>query len=68
MKTNELRKLSTEELVKRVEEDKHELFDLRLKQSTGSLEKPSQIKNLRKEVARIKTILKEREGAENGEN
>ena len=68
MKTNELRKLSTEELVKKVEEGKHELFDLRLKQSTGSLEKPSQIKNLRKEVARIKTILKEREGAENGEN
>jgi large subunit ribosomal protein L29 len=68
MKTNELRKLSTEELVKKVESNKHELFDLRLKQSTGSLEKPSQIKNLRKEVARIKTILKEREGAENGEN
>ena len=68
MKTNELRKLSTEELVKKVSEDKQELFDLRLKQSTGSLEKPSQIKNLRKEVARIKTILKEREGAENGEN
>ena len=68
MKTNELRKLSTEELVKKVNENKQELFDLRLKQSTGSLEKPSQIKNLRKEVARIKTILKEREGAENGEN
>ena len=68
MKTNELRKLSTEELVKKVNENKQALFDLRLKQSTGSLEKPSQIKNLRKEVARIKTILKEREGAENGEN
>ena len=68
MKTNELRELSTEELVKKVNENKQELFDLRLKQSTGSLEKPSQIKNLRKEVARIKTILKEREGAENGEN
>ena len=68
MKTNELRKLSTEELVKKVKENKQQLFDLRLKQSTGSLEKPSQIKNLRKEVARIKTILKEREGAENGEN
>ena len=68
MKTNELRELSTEELVKKVKENKQQLFDLRLKQSTGSLEKPSQIKNLRKEVARIKTILKEREGAENGEN
>lgn len=68
MKTNELRELSTEELVKKVKENKQQLFDLRLKQSTGSLEKPSQIKNLRKEVARINTILKEREGAENGEN
>ena len=68
MKTNELRKLSTEELVKKVNDNKNEIFELRLKQSTGSLEKPSQIKNLRKEVARIKTILKEREGAENGEN
>ena len=72
MKVNEelkkLRALSDEELTKSISESKKELFDLRLKQSTGSLEKPSQIKNLRKEVARIKTILKEREGAENGEN
>ena len=66
MKTNELRELSTEELVKKVNENKHELFDLRLKQSTGSLEKPSQINHLRKEVARIKTILKEREGSVDG--
>ena len=68
MKTNELRNLSTEELVKKIEEDKHELFDLRLKQSTGSLEKPSQIKNLRKEVARIKNTLKEKKRKKNGEN
>ncbi len=72
MKVNEtlkeLRALSDEELATKIKESKKELFDLRLKQSTGSLEKPSQIKNLRKEVARIKTILKEREGAENGEN
>ena len=61
MKTNELRKLSTEELVKKVEENKHELFDLRLKQSTGSLEQPSKIHELRKNIARMKTILAERE-------
>ena len=61
MKINELRKLSDKELQDKVIESKRELFDLRLKQSTGSLEKPSKIKELRKEVARMKTILKERE-------
>ena len=65
MKVNEvvkeLRTLSDEELNSRITEAKKELFDLRLKQSTGSLEKPSRIRELRKNVARMKTILKERE-------
>ncbi|MGM9834914.1 MAG: 50S ribosomal protein L29 [Bacilli bacterium] len=60
MKVNELRKLSTEELNKKVESTKIELFNLRLKQSTGSLEKPSKIHELRKDIARMKTILSER--------
>ena len=65
MKVNEvvqeLRTLSNEELVAKIKESKKELFDLRLKQSTGSLEKPSKIRELRKNVARMQTILKERE-------
>lgn len=61
MKVEELRKLSDEELNTKIMESKKELFELRLKQSTGSLDKPSQIKALRKTVARMKTILKERE-------
>ena len=65
MKVNEvvkeLRTLSNEELVAQIKESKKELFDLRLKQSTGSLEKPSKIRELRKNVARMQTILKERE-------
>ena len=61
MKINELRKLSDKELQDKVIESKKELFDLRLKQSTGSLEKPSKIRELRKNVARMQTILKERE-------
>ncbi len=65
MKVNEvvkeLRALSDEELISKVKEAKKELFDLRLKQSTGSLEKPSRIRELRKNVARMQTILKERE-------
>ncbi len=60
MKTNELRKLTTEELTKKVHENKEELFNLRMQKATGSLEKPSRIHELRKEVARINTILNER--------
>ncbi|MBE6149674.1 MAG: 50S ribosomal protein L29 [Firmicutes bacterium] len=61
MKNNELRNLSTEELNKKIEEYKEELFNLRFSQATGNLEKPSRIKELRKLVARIKTIIRERE-------
>ena len=61
MKTNEIRKLSTEEINKKIVETKEELFNLRMKQATGNLENPSRIRELRKTVARLKTILKERE-------
>ena len=60
MKTNELRKVTTEELNKKVTEWKEELFSLRMQKATGMIEKPSRINDLRKEVARIKTILNER--------
>lgn len=61
MKTNEIRKLSTEEINKKIDETKEELFNLRMKQATGSLENPVRIRELRKTVARLKTILRERE-------
>ena len=65
MKVNEtlkeLRALTNEELVTKIKESKKELFDLRLKQSTGSLEKPARIHELRKNIARMNTILAERE-------
>ena len=61
MKINELRELSDDELKAKIAEYKEELFNLRFSQATGSLEKPSRIKELRKTVARIKTILRERE-------
>ena len=60
MKVSEIRKLSDEQITKKISEEKIELFELRLKQSTGSLEKPSKIKELRKNIAKYKTILKER--------
>ena len=61
MKNNDIRELTTEEITKKIEEYKEELFNLRLSQATGNLEKPSRIKELRKLVARMKTILRERE-------
>lgn len=61
----ELRKLTNEEITKKIEENNKELFNLRFSQATGNLEKPSRIKKLRKEVARMKTILREREMKEN---
>ena len=61
MTNEEIRKLSNEELAKKIEESKAELFNLRLSQASGSLEKPSRINELRKLVARMKTVLRERE-------
>ncbi len=61
MNNNDLRKLSNEELVKKISECKEELFNLRFSQATGNLEKPSRIRELRKLVARMKTIIRERE-------
>ena len=61
MSNAEIRELSIEELNKKIEEYKEELFNLRFSQATGNLEKPSRINELRKLVARMKTILRERE-------
>ena len=61
MKVKEIRELSTEEINKKLVETKEELFNLRFQQATGSLEKPSRIRELRHEVARLKTVLRERE-------
>ena len=61
MKINDIRKLTDEEITKQIESDKEELFNLRFNQATGNLEKPSRINELRKQVARLKTVLRERE-------
>ncbi len=61
MKASEIRELSIEEINKKIVETKQEIFDLRMKQATGTLEKPHKLHDLRKDVARLKTILKEKE-------
>lgn len=70
MKIKELRELSNKELEGKIRKDKKELFNLRMKQATGTLENPSKIRELRKDVARMKTIMREREikEAANGTN
>ena len=61
MDVKKIRDLSTEEIIKKIEDNKEELFNLRFAQATGNLEKPSRIPELRKEIARMKTIIRERE-------
>ena len=64
MKMTDIRKLTTEDLNKKLEENKKELFNLKFAASTGSLEKPHRIKELRHDVAKIKTVIRERELSE----
>lgn len=61
MKASEIRKLTDEEIQAKVVESKKQLLDLRIKNATGSLEKPYEIHKLKKDVARMLTILKERQ-------
>ena len=61
MKVNEIRELTNEEIIQKINDNKEELFNLRFQQATGALEEPSRIKKLRKEVAKMKTIIRERE-------
>ena len=61
MKVKEIRELSTEEINNKLVEAKEELFNLRFQQATGNLEKPSRVRELRHTVARMKTVLRERE-------
>ena len=56
----ELRDLGDEELFERLEADKEELFNLRFQLATGQLDNPMRIKQVRHELARILTILRER--------
>lgn len=61
MKARELRELSKDELQRREEELRDQLFKLRAQHAIGQLENTAKLKNIRKDIARIKTILKERQ-------
>ena len=59
---NELRELSLDELRLREQELNEEMFNLRVRHATGQLENPMQLRRVRKDIARVKTFLNEKEG------
>lgn len=61
MKATEFRELSNEALANKEKELKSELFNLRFQSATGQLNNPQRINECRKDIARIKTIIRERE-------
>ena len=61
MKATELRELNDAELANRLREFKAELFNLRFQSATGQLENTSRLAQVRKDVARTETLLRERE-------
>lgn len=61
MKAKELVELTTDEIEKKLSQYKEELFNLRFQLATGQLENTARIKQVRKNIARCKTVLRERE-------
>jgi large subunit ribosomal protein L29 len=62
VKIKEIKDLSSDELKQKNKDLVEELFRLRIRHASGQLEAPAMMKNLRKDIARIKTFLKKREG------
>jgi large subunit ribosomal protein L29 len=63
VKPNELREMSVEDLTARLGELTEERFRLRFRSATESIENPMRFRAIRRDIARIKTILKEKSGA-----
>ena len=61
VKLNEYRVLSTEDLTKQLEESHQELFNLRLRVSTKQLANHREVRRVKRKIARLKTLLTERE-------
>ncbi|MCQ2548020.1 MAG: 50S ribosomal protein L29 [Clostridia bacterium] len=64
MELNKMRELNVIELQTELEKSKKELFNLRFQHVTGQLENPVKMKEVKKEIARIKTVIREKEMAE----
>ncbi len=61
MKASEIRNMSTEDVVEQLGEHRQELFNLRFQQSTRQLSNPSRLGSVRRDIARMETVLRERE-------
>ena len=61
MKINELNELTTAEMLEKEKQFKEELFNLRFQLATGQLENTARLKEIRKSIARIKTVLRQKE-------
>ena len=61
MKAKEIRNLSTDELNKKLEELKKDLFMLRMQHATNQLDNPMRLAAVKKDIARIKTLIREKE-------
>jgi len=61
MKPNKVRELSSNELSVKLNDLKAELFNLRFQLATGQLDNPMKIQGVKKDIARVKTIIRERE-------
>jgi len=61
MKAKEIRELTTAEIEQNVKEMKEELFNLRFQLATGQLENTARIKDVKRSIARLKTVVRERE-------
>ncbi len=64
MKISEMREMSSEELQRELQETTRAVFNLRFQRETERLEKPAELRNTRRTVARIRTLLRERTLAE----
>ena len=61
MKAAEMKEKSTNELVEMLEKNRKEMFQLKMRQASGQLEKSSDMVKLRKDIARLNTVIRERE-------
>ena len=61
MKAQEVHNMTNEELAKKLGDLKEELFNLRFRHATGQLENPNVLHTVKKDIARVKTVIRERE-------
>jgi large subunit ribosomal protein L29 len=61
MKASEIRDLGMEEMLRKLEDLKQELFNLRFQHETGQLENPQKMKQTKRDIARMKTLIKQSE-------